>query len=192
MSYLELFLLALGLCFDTFAVSLSGGICLPCKPKVLQILKIIFCFALFQSGLTFIGWLLGVSVSSFIERFDHWFAFVLLLYIGGKMIYEGCSKVDDSCPSSINLLKPRKLVLLSIATSIDALAVGISLAIVKLSGLKMGVTMGMIFIVTSLASLVGLLGGRSFGHRVGKRSELLGGLILIGIGVKILIEHLNS
>ena len=127
MSYIELFLLAAGLCFDTFAVSLTGGICTRGSLCVRQILKIILCFAFFQAGLSFAGWLL---VSDYISKVDHWVAFVLLGYIGAKMIVEGCSKEEEAVSKS-SLLNPRQLVLLSIATSIDAVAVGISLALVK-------------------------------------------------------------
>ena len=201
MSYIELFLLAAGLCFDTFAVSLTGGICtqgslgprqtlkIILGPR--QTLKIILCFAVFQAGLSFAGWLLGYSVSDYISKVDHWVAFVLLGYIGVKMIVEGCSKEDEAVSKS-SLLNPRQLVLLSIATSIDAVAVGISLALFKLSFLKIGICTAMVFVCTALASLAGLLGGRRLGASVGKKSEILGGLILIAIGAKILIEHLTA
>jgi len=188
MTYLELFLLAVGLCFDTFAVSISGGICLDERPDWYQTLKIIFCFGIFQAGLTAIGWALGTSVSSYIERFDHWIAFLLLLYIGGKMIREGFS--DEEAPASMNLLCTKKLCLLSVATSIDALAVGISLAMIQMETFRVTVGFGMILIVTALASLTGLKAGNALGSKFGKRSEIVGGIILIGIGLKILLEHL--
>ena len=190
MSYIELFLLAAGLCFDTFAVSLTGGICTRGSLCVRQILRIIFCFAVFQAGLTFAGWLLGYSVSDYISKVDHWVAFVLLGYIGVKMIIEGCSKEEEEV-SGTSLLNTRQLVLLSVATSIDAVAVGISLAMIKLSFLKIGITTAMVLACTALASLAGLLGGRRLGAGIGKKSEILGGLILIAIGAKILIEHLS-
>ena len=110
MSYIELFLLAAGLCFDTFAVSLTGGICTRGSLCVRQILRIIFCFAVFQAGLTFAGWLLGYSVSDYISKVDHWVAFVLLGYIGVKMIIEGCSKKEEEV-SGTSLLNTRQLVL---------------------------------------------------------------------------------
>lgn len=190
MSYIELFLLAAGLCFDTFAVSLTGGICTRGSLCVRQILRIIFCFAVFQAGLTFAGWLLGYSVSDYISKVDHWVAFVLLGYIGVKMIIEGCSKTEEEV-SGTSLLNTRQLVLLSVATSIDAVAVGISLAMIKLSFLKIGITTAMVLACTALASLAGLLGGRRLGAGIGRKSEILGGLILIAIGAKILIEHLS-
>ena len=191
MSYIELFLLAAGLCFDTFAVSLTGGICTRGSLCVRQILKIILCFAFFQAGLSFAGWLLGYSVSDYISKVDHWVAFVLLGYIGGKMIVEGCSKKEEEVSGS-SLLNTRQLVLLSVATSIDAIAVGISLAMVRLSFMKIGITTAMVLACTALASLAGLLGGRRLGSGIGKKSEILGGIILIAIGVKILVEHLSA
>ena len=108
-----------------------------------------------------------------------------------SLIVEGCSKEDEAVSKS-SLLNPRQLVLLSIATSIDAVAVGISLALFKLSFLKIGICTAMVFVCTALASLAGLLGGRRLGASVGKKSEILGGLILIAIGAKILIEHLTA
>lgn len=192
MTYIELFLLAIGLCFDTFAVSLTGGICLNVRLKWLQTVKIFSFFALFQAGFAFIGWLLGYSVSTYIEKYDHWIAFLLLLYIGGKMVFEGLSKEkegEECGKNKINLLDTKQLSLLSIATSIDALAVGISLAMINLDKVKVGVGLTMIFAVTALASLVGLLSGNRLGSRFGKKSELVGGVILIAIGVKILLEH---
>lgn len=191
MSYIELFLLAAGLCFDTFAVSLTGGICTRGSLCARQILHIILCFAVFQAGLTFAGWLLGYSVSDYISKVDHWVAFVLLGYIGGKMIVEGCSKKEEEVSGS-SLLITRQLVLLSVATSIDAIAVGISLAMVRLSFMKIGITTAMVLACTALASLAGLLGGRRLGSGIGKKSEILGGIILIAIGVKILVEHLSA
>ena len=117
-------------------------------------------------------------------------AFVLLGYIGVKMIIEGCSKKEEEV-SGTSLLNTRQLVLLSVATSIDAVAVGISLAMIKLSFLKIGITTAMVLACTALASLAGLLGGRRLGAGIGRKSEILGGLILIAIGAKILIEHLS-
>lgn len=188
MSYFELFLLAAGLCFDTFAVSITGGLCLKVPLRWRQTLKIICCFGVFQAGFTLLGWGLGLSVSSFIERFDHWIAFLLLLYIGGNMVRESFSKDED--PASVDLLSTGKLCLLSVATSIDALAVGISLAMIQLETVRAAVGFGMIFAVTALASLTGLKAGKAVGPGFGKRSEMAGGIILIAIGLKVLAEHL--
>lgn len=190
MSYIELFLLAAGLCFDTFAVSLTGGICTRERLRPWQIMRIIFCFAVFQAGLQFLGWLLGYSVSEYISKIDHWVAFVLLAYIGVKMIVEGCSGSEGDS-GKLSLLNPKQLVVLSVATSIDAVAVGISLAMIRLQFLKVGVCTAMVFACTALASLGGLLGGRRLGAGIGRRAEVLGGIILIVIGLKILAEHLS-
>ncbi len=194
MSHIEIFLLAVGLCFDTFAVSLCGGITVGRELRRTEVLKIILCFAFFQAGFAAAGWALGLTVSEYIERFDHWIAFILLGYIGGKMIYEGVTSKDEELECGCgrersSLLNPRQLVLMSIATSIDAIAVGISIAFLQLSHVKIGVCMSEIFVCTALASLIGLSGGRKLGAKVGSRSEIVGGIILIAIGVKILIEH---
>ncbi|MBQ0007003.1 MAG: manganese efflux pump [Alistipes sp.] len=188
MSYFELFLLAIGLSFDTFAVSISGGIGMGERPRWYQVLKIICFFGLFQSGFTALGWGIGISVSSYIEDFDHWIAFVLLSYIGVNMIREGFSK--ETSISSINLLRTGSLCVLAIATSIDALATGISLALIKMTSVRAMAGFAMIFLITALASLLGLKTGGILGVRFGKRSEFVGGLILTGIGLKILLEHL--
>lgn len=194
MGYIELMLLSLGLCFDTFAVSLTGGICTKSKMSAKQILKIIFCFGAFQGAFIFLGWALGFSFSEYISEFDHWIAFLLLGYIGVKMVIEGCSKEEECCggcpESKHSLLKTKNLILLSVATSIDAVAVGISIALLQLPFIKIGVGTIMTFVFSASASLLGLLGGRSIGTKAGKRSEIFGGIILILIGTKILLEHL--
>lgn len=195
MSYVELLLLGISLCFDTFAVSLTGGICMGIKLNIWQTLKIILTFALFQMGLTMVGWLLGTGFYVYIERIDHWIAFGLLIYIGGGMLLEGIrGKEESECQecgkSKTNLLNPKTLCVLAVATSIDALAVGISLAMVSLSLLKLVIGMTSIFLFTALASYIGLNGGRAMGDRLGSKPELIGGLILVAIGVKILLEHL--
>ena len=195
MSYIELLLLGISLCFDTFAVSLTGGICMGIKLNVWQTLKIILTFALFQMGLTMVGWLLGTGFYVYIERIDHWIAFGLLIYIGGGMLLEGIrGKEESECQEcgklKTNLLNTKTLCVLAVATSIDALAVGISLAMVSLSLLKLVIGMTSIFLFTALASYIGLNGGRAMGDRLGSKPELAGGLILVAIGVKILLEHL--
>lgn len=195
MSYIELLLLGVSLCFDTFAVSLTGGICMGVKLNVWQTLKIILTFALFQMGLTMVGWLLGTGFYVYIERIDHWIAFGLLIYIGGGMLLEGIrGKEESECQEcgklKTNLLNTKTLCVLAVATSIDALAVGISLAMVSLSLLKLVIGMTSIFLFTALASYIGLNGGRAMGDRLGSKPELAGGLILVAIGVKILLEHL--
>ena len=132
-------------------------------------------------------------------KWDHWIAFSILLYIGGKMIVEnipggfGQQKSDSDCSckkNSINLLNYRTLVTLSIATSIDAVAVGVSLALVSISALKMCFATVMTFIFTALASYIGLAGGEKIGCRIGAKATVIGGAVLIAIGIKILLEHI--
>jgi putative Mn2+ efflux pump MntP len=188
MSLLEIFLLAIGLCFDTFAVSLSSGICLPYISKK-AFVKIVLYFAFFQSGFTFVGWLMGSSMLKYIGALDHWIAFILLGYIGGKMIFESfSSKPDDVC---VDLRVTKTLVTVAIATSIDAFAVGISLAMINLPLNRIVVAWLIIGVVTALSATIGIKGGRRIGVRIGKRSELVGGVILVIIGLKILVEHLD-
>lgn len=188
MSIVEVFILAVGLCFDTFAVSLSSGMCLPYIERR-DFVKIVAFFALFQSGFTVAGWLMGSSVLDYIGVLDHWIAFALLVYIGGKMVYESLfSKGDEPC---VDLRVTKQLVTIAIATSIDALAVGISLAMINMQLERMALAWIIIASVTAISATVGIKGGRKIGTKVGKRSELVGGLILIAIGLKILVEHLE-
>lgn len=195
MTYIELLLIGVSLCFDTFAVSLTGGVCMKRRPSVGQTTKIFLTFALFQAGFTFLGWILGTELYFYIEKIDHWIAFLLLGYIGVNMIMEGLKPKRNECcdecaRSKSDLLNAGNLVLLAVATSIDALAVGISLAMVSLSSVKIAVGIFSIFFFTALASYIGLNGGRSLGDKLGNRPELIGGVILMIIGVKILLEHL--
>lgn len=187
MSFFEVFLLAVGLCFDTLAVSMVGGACIG-RLTFGKVAKILLFMALFQGGFTFIGWALGASVEPYICRFDHWVAFGLLAFIGGKMIVDGLSSGREEKP--VDLLSTGKLILASAATSIDALAVGISLAIVGTACGRMLYYCAVIALVTALAAAIGLFGGDRIGRRIGRSINLIGGLILIGIGVKILVEHL--
>jgi len=189
MSIFEIFILSLGLCFDTFAVSLSSGICLPFIERK-DFVKIVSFFALFQSGFTILGWLAGSSLLTFIGGVDHWIAFILLTYIGGKMVIDGLFKKDED-EICVDLRVTKTLVTVAVATSIDALAVGITLAVIKLSVIKISIAWLFIVATTAISAITGIKGGRKIGAKAGKRSELLGGLILIAIGVKILVEHLE-
>ncbi|MDD2595567.1 MAG: manganese efflux pump MntP family protein [Bacteroidales bacterium] len=187
MSFLEIVLLAVGLSFDTLAVSLAGGACIS-KIDFWRRVKILISFALFQAGFTFVGWGLGSSVSQYIDKYDHWVAFILLAYIGGKMVIDS---FRSSCnEDSVDLLNTKKLVLASIATSIDALAVGISLSMLQMSLSRILYSLLIIGFITALASEIGLRGGAKLGKCIGPKSNLIGGIILLAIGIKILIEHL--
>jgi putative Mn2+ efflux pump MntP len=135
-----------------------------------------------------VGWLAGLTVAEYIAPVDHWIAFGLLAAIGGKMIYEALKNEDDEGGRS-DPTKGWSLILLSVATSIDALAVGLSLAMLNVDIWYPAVVIG---VVAAAFTIVGLQLGRRFGALLGRRMEVIGGLILIGIGVKILIEHLKG
>lgn len=191
MSWLELFILAISLSFDTFAVSIGGGTALP-DLKSSGRLKIMTFFALFQSVFLFAGWYVGGKFAHIITEWDHWIAFIILLYIGGKMFLEAFKKCDceQERQTATEMLQTKKLVILSIATSIDAVAVGVSLAFINLATDRMVGAAVLTALVTAAAAYGGLAGGRKLGCYIGKRAEMIGGVILVGIGIKILLEHL--
>ncbi len=170
---------------DAFAVALSAGLILP-RLTGRHLFRFGFHFGLFQALMPILGWLAGVSVREQIEAFDHWLAFGLLALVGGKMLWEAWHHDEDS-PREGDPTKGLSLVMLSIATSIDALAVGLSLAVLGVTiwtpALVIGLTAGIL-------TICGMLLGSRIGQCWGPRVEILGGLILIGIGVKILLEHI--
>jgi putative Mn2+ efflux pump MntP len=183
MNMITILFIAFGLAMDAFAVSITNGITIK-HQRINNALKIGIFFGSFQALMPLIGWLAGLRLRDFISGFDHWVAFGLLSLIGGKMIYESTKIGDDKEIRSLNLFV---LLLLSIATSIDALAVGLSFAFLKISIATPIIVIG---IVTFMLSFLGVLVGNRLGHFFEKKMEIVGGLILIGIGIKILIEHL--
>ena len=183
MDILLLFLLALGLSIDSFAVSVSNGLSIKRLPWIDK-LVISFSLAIFQALMPLIGWYAGIEIVSYIEKIDHWIAFILLAFIGLKMIYESFSKEKIE---KREVLKKSTLIAQSIATSIDALAVGVSFAFLDMPIITPVIVIGL---VTFIASIIGLQIGKYIGIRFGKYIEIFGGLVLIGIGLKILIEHL--
>ncbi len=168
---------------DSFAVSISNGLTIE-ELSLKRILFIAFSFALFQALMPLIGWFTGIGIEKYIRKIDHWIAFILLLAIGAKMIYEGLSKNATKNDSELNILS---IIGQSIATSIDAFIIGISFAILDLSIIKPVIIIGFI---TFLFSFAGLELGKYFGKKIGKTVEIFGGIVLIGIGLKILFEHL--
>jgi len=168
---------------DSFAVSISNGLTLR-KLNISQSLIIAFSLAFFQALMPLIGWFIGNGIESFIQEIDHWVAFILLAFIGGKMIFESFQENKEESNTNLSGLT---LLGQSIATSIDAFAVGISFAV-----LDYEITLPVIIIgITTFAfSIAGLQLGKIFGRKMGKSVEIFGGLVLIGIGVKILIEHI--
>lgn len=182
MDFFSVFLIAIGLSMDSFAVSISGGIFMKsfCWK---QSLRLAFTMGFFQGGMTLFGWSLGINFSSYIVSYDHWIAFILLTFIGGKMIYESVQIEENSSVP----LSTKKLITLGIATSIDALAVGVGMAFLKTS---IYLPAFLIALVTFSLSLIGVISGYRFGKIKGVNIELIGGIILIIIGTKILIEHI--
>ena len=176
--------LAIGLSFDSFAVSVCSGLSLP-NIRFYQAAKIAIFLALFQAGMPIIGWMIGNSMKSVIEPIDHWLAFGLLTLIGGKMIIESFISTEER--EIKNPLLIRVILMLSIATSIDALAVGFSFATLLNKILFAAIIIGL---VTFVASMLGILLGKKTGPRCNRYAEITGGSILIFIGLKILIEHI--
>lgn len=169
---------------DAFAVSLCCGATLK-NDKLLTALKLGFLFGGFQALMPLIGWSIGSIFEKFISGIDHWIAFILLAFIGGKMIYESFKDSDDR--TIINYDKFSVLLALAIATSIDALAAGVSFAVLEIN---IFVAILLIGIITFVVSFAGVHLGNKLSKMLGSRAELLGGLVLIAIGLKILIEHL--
>ena len=183
---LEIFLIAVSLALDAFAVSVSSGISIP-GFGVKQAARMGLWFGAFQFMMPVAGWLLGSSVSQYIETVDHWVAFALLAVIGGRMAWGSLrGGEEDEAPAD---LSARRLCLLAIATSIDALAVGVSMAFMAVPVLASAAVIGVVAFALSLA---GGLAGKRLGALFQRRAELAGGLVLIAIGVKILIEHLSG
>ncbi|MBL6929195.1 MAG: manganese efflux pump [Rhodospirillales bacterium] len=185
MAPVELLAIAVALAMDAFAVAVASGIALK-TVSARQTFRLAWHFGLFQAMMPVIGWFLGLSVRAYIEAFDHWIAFVLLGYIGIKMIREAFEENGDN--DRRDPTKGMTMVMLSIATSIDALAVGLSLSML---GLSIWFPAAVIGVVALLFTGFGMHLGRSVAKAksIGKFAELLGGAVLIGIGGKILWEH---
>ena len=184
MQLLTIILIAIGLSFDTFAVSVSSGLILR-KIDFFNATKIAITLAVFQAAMPVIGWLAGSGIKVYAEDFDHWIAFGILALLGGKMIYE--SFKTDPENRSFNPLDFKVMIGMAIATSIDALIVGFSFALLNF---KILLSVGIIGAVTYTVAMLGMLFGKKIGARMGRRMEILGGVMLIIIGLKILIEHL--
>lgn len=186
MSIAELFVIAVGLSMDAFAVAVCKGLSVA-KLKNKHMLITGLWFGGFQGLMPFIGYLLGSTFEGYITPVDHWVAFVLLGIIGINMIKEGLSKEEESCEDASFSFK--KMLVMAIATSIDALAVGITFALLP----DVNITAAVLFIgvITFLLSCVGIKIGNIFGARFKSKAEISGGVILILMGTKILLEHLG-
>ncbi len=185
MGLITVFLIAAGLAMDAFSVCISAGICIP-KINAGHYLRLSLAFGFFQFLMPLIGYAAGITVEPVIKNYDHWIAFVLLGGIGAKMIWEAMSAGDESDTAS-DPFALRPMLLLAVATSIDALVVGVTLPML---GAPLLLSIGTIGVATALLSALGLYAGRIFGKLLGKRLDFLGGLVLVGLGTKILLEHL--
>lgn len=183
MGITELIIIAIGLSMDAFAVSIGKGLALQ-RVRYRHALCAGLWFGGFQALMPVAGYLLGSAFASFVEAWDHWISFILLAYIGINMIKEAFESKEESKDKGFAI---RIMFLLAVATSIDALAVGVSLAFLNASILSSAMVIG---ITTFLFSAVGVYIGNLFGNRYLKTAECIGGVILIVIGIKILIEHL--
>nr|WP_316619592.1 manganese efflux pump MntP family protein [uncultured Ruminococcus sp.] len=183
MSYLELFVIAVGLSMDAFAVSVCKGL----SVRRLRPRHNLICglyFGGFQALMPVIGWLLGRQFESLIKSIDHWIAFALLVLIGANMIREAVKNEEENLNDSFS---PKTMLPLAVATSIDALAVGVTFAFLDVSIVP---AVSMIGATTFILSAVGVKIGNVFGAKYKSKAELVGGIVLIAMGVKILIEHL--
>lgn len=185
---LTLLFIGVGLAMDAFAVSVCKGLSMR-KVNKKQCFVIALFFGGFQAIMPLLGWLLGMQFESYITQIDHWIAFVLLVFIGGKMIKEALQKEEEVEVKEMDPpLDLKEMFLLAIATSIDALAVGITFAFLQV---PIGEAITIIGLETFVISIVGVYVGNFFGNRYKKKAELVGGIILVLIGVKILLEHLG-
>jgi putative Mn2+ efflux pump MntP len=179
--------LAVGLAMDATAVAASRGLAAP-RIRLRDVLLVGGLFGGFQALMPLAGWVLGKRFGPYVEAWDHWIAFVLLAGIGGKMLWEAWQ--GDAAPPAVDrVFEVRVLLSLAVATSIDALAAGITLPML---GAPLLASILVIGLVTAALSILGLFAGRHFGAALGKRLDVAGGLVLIGLGVKILVEHLTA
>lgn len=184
--FLSILIIAIGLSADCFAVALSSSIAKKSLP-LWQGFKIALSFGLFQAAMILIGWWAGSKVIRFISTYDHWLAFALLLFVGGRMIWESLHEKEGK-ETKTDITRWLFLLTLSVATSLDALAVGLSFAFLKVNLTLASTTIGVVcFIIT----FSGFFAGKKLGAVIGKRAEVIGGIILILIGLRILLEHLS-
>ena len=189
MGFLELFLIGVGLSMDAFAVAICQGLSMT-KIKWGHALTVGLYFGGFQALMPLLGWVLGSQLSGYIQQYDHWVAFILLLLIGGNMIREALSGEEDEAEDTAadGRLDHKKLFFMAIATSIDALAVGVTFAFLETPILP---AVSLIGVTTFCISVAGVAVGCWFGARYKQRAEITGGVILVLLGCKILLEHLG-
>ena len=185
MSFFELFLVAAGVSMDAFAVSVCKGLSMSAMSWRKAVIIGLY-FGTFQAGMPLLGYFLGSRFQDAIISFDHWIALILLGMIGSNMIREALSGEEESCDDKVD---PGSMIVLALATSIDAMAVGVTLAFLRI---RIGPAVSFIGSITFLLSIAGVKAGNVFGTRYKSKAELLGGCILILIGFKILFDHLTA
>jgi len=186
------FLVGLALSMDALAVSISASICTDSIPRAVSLRAALF-FGFFQFAMPLVGWLFGSAFRHYIQAYDHWIAFGLLAFVGGKMLWEGVrAKIPAYCPDpdevkDHGIMKIHSLVILSLATSIDALAVGLSFSVIDSPILWPSVIIG---VTTFIVCFLGIQFGKNLKMLFGEWADIVGGIVLVGIGTKILIEHI--
>lgn len=184
MGIIEIIILSVGLAMDATAVSMTNGMN-DTQIKIKKIVLIGLTFGIFQAIMPLLGYLFGTLFVEFIEQIDHWIALLLLGFLGFQMLREGLSKKDEE--EKVKELGIKMLFLQGVATSIDALAVGISFASLRVNIVYAVLSIG---VITTMLSIIGVLIGKKFGDLLNNKASILGGIILIGIGLKIFIEHM--
>ncbi|EKT56295.1 manganese efflux pump MntP [Providencia sneebia] len=188
MSFYATLILALALSMDAFAVAICKGAVLH-KPRFKEILRTGFIFGFIEALTPIIGWSIGILASQYVVRWDHWIAFALLFILGARMIWQGFKNQEENknCeqPSRNSSMS---LVLSAIATSLDAMAIGLGLAFLQVDIMHTAMTIGL---MTMVMATIGMMIGRYVGPLLGKKAEIIGGIVLIGIGFNILLEHLE-
>lgn len=187
MSLVELFIIAVSLSMDAFAVAVCKGLSMQ-RINIKKALVVGLYFGIFQAGMPLIGYFLGTQFADKIVAYDHWLAFALLAVIGGKMIFESMEKNVCDYDEDYESLSLKKMLPFALATSIDALAVGISFAFLKVTIVPAVILIG---IITLAISMIGTRLGSVFGVKYKSQAELVGGIVLVLMGVKILLDHLN-
>lgn len=192
MGIIELLLIAVGLSMDAFAVSIGNGLSMK-KSQPKSALAAAFSFGLFQALMPTAGYFLGSAFEDAIKEFDHYIALIFLGFIGGKMIFDGVNELRQRKKGEGGEVKEFKLALAAlmiqaVATSIDALIVGVSFA--ALPDVNIWAAVSLIGVITFVISLFGVFFGKKFGQLLGSKAEIFGGVILVGIGVKVFLEHI--
>ncbi len=183
--FLSVLLIAIGLSADSFAVALSGSISMRTLSS-LQVFRASLSFGLFQALMPVLGWLAGRTVVDLVAQYDHWVAFILLALVGGRMVWESFHSGEGRSENA-DITRGFLLLTLSVATSIDALTVGLTFAFLEVNIILASSIIG---VVAFVATTIGFLLGRRVGKLVGRRAEAIGGMVLIGIGIRILLSHI--